>query len=70
MPDDSLEILVRTTADTSGLKQTETAIASTESAIKGSAAANEQAAGAVGKHAAHMRGLHQVCHALNEWFPV
>jgi hypothetical protein len=66
MPDESLEILVKMSADTSGGKEVRKDLDQT----KEKAGESHGAAGAAAeKHETHIRGLHKIFHSLNEVVP-
>jgi hypothetical protein len=62
MADESLDILIRTQADTSGAQQA-------TAALNQATGAQEKGGEAAEKHKKHVEGLHKMFHALNEVVP-
>jgi hypothetical protein len=69
MADESLELLIKTTADTSGADKTKiklVELSASLNSIKKTVPAHEEAGKAAEKHAEHAHALHKVFHKLNE----
>jgi hypothetical protein len=73
MPDESLDVLVKLTADTSGAKQAVGALGDVKkeagAAGKAEGQAHDEAGEAAEKHHRHLHRLHKIFHALNEVVP-
>jgi hypothetical protein len=67
--DSSLDILIRTLADTAGAEKVKESLNRVTSTTQEHGKATEEAAKSVEKHSGHMKGLHKIFHALNEVVP-
>ena len=65
----SLDILIRTLADTAGADKIQAALDKTTGAVRETGKAHAAAGEAASGHSKHIEGLHRACHALNQFLP-
>lgn len=69
MPDETVDILLRTQGDTSGAQKVAGAVDEATAATRRSVPAHDEAGKAAEKHGGHLHAMHKVFHALNEVVP-